>query len=147
MRRFFIKFLCTFILGRARRKRIRFLLLNRPRLKYACDIPNVSFYLKSGLRLPHPVGIVISKKVKIGEGCMIYQNVTLGARENNRTGCSEYPVIGNDVRIYAGATVIGDISIGENSVIGANSVVTRDVPANEVWAGVPSRFIRKIGSA
>lgn len=146
MRRFWIKLICLFIPSKKHRKRIRFLLLNRLRLKYSCDIPNINDYLKNGLRLPHPVGIVVSKKVQIGGGCMIYQNVTLGAQKAGQTGCDRYPIIKDGVTIYAGAIIIGDIVIGKNSVIGANSVVTGNVPDNEVWAGVPARFIRQAGS-
>lgn len=144
--RLLIKFLCVFIPRRGNRKRIRFLLLNRGRLTYSCDIPEISRYLKNGLKLPHPVGVVISKRAEIGRNCSVYQNVTLGARDRGRMSEDEYPTLRDNVTIYAGTVIVGDITVGENSVIGANSVVLSDVPANEIWAGVPAKCIRQIDS-
>lgn len=92
------------------------------------------------LSLGHYVGTVIGG-VKIGENCTIYHNVTIGQNHGKS------PVIGNGVTIYAGAKVIGDIAIGDNAIIGANSVVINDVPENSVVAGVPAKVIRIRSSA
>ena len=91
-----------------------------------------------GVRFHHLIGTVIASDVEIGERCTIFQNVTIG---RNFRGSQCYPKIGNDVVIFAGAKVFGPINIGDNVVIGANSVVIKDVPANSIVAGVPARII------
>ncbi len=88
-----------------------------------------------GLQIPHFNGIVIGKNAVIGDNCVIYQQVTLGKKNGG------YPVIGNNVVIYPGAKVIGDIFIGDGAVIGANAVVLKNVEANTIVAGCPSRVI------
>ena len=87
---------------------------------------------------PHPFGIVISTDATFGEDVVIGQQVTIG----NRNGMFAPPRIGNRVYIAAGAKVLGDISIGDDVVIGANAVVTRDVPTNAVVVGA-NRILEK----
>jgi serine O-acetyltransferase len=101
-----------------------------------------------GLRLPHPVGIIIGDDVRIGHRVSIYQHVTIGVANSAEAdeGGQAYPVIGDDVTIYAGAVLIGPIHVGDGAVIGANSVVTKDVPARTVVAGIPARVIRELPS-
>ncbi len=86
--------------------------------------------------MPHPIGIVIGNGVKIGDGCSIYQNVTIGQKNE------KYPKIGNNVIIFPNSAIIGDIIIGDNVVIGAGSVVIYNVPDNAIIAGNPSKIIR-----
>lgn len=83
----------------------------------------------SGLCIHHCNGIVVGEGVKAGENLNLYQNVTLGKKNG------EYPTIENGVTIYAGAVVIGDIIIGDNVVIGANALISKDVPRNCVAYG------------
>ncbi len=90
-----------------------------------------------GLELRHPTGIVIGDGAVIGKNVSIYQNVTIGIR-----GEGEYPVIGDNVKIYAGACILGRVRIGDNAVIGANAVVLADVPDNAVAVGVPARILK-----
>ena len=90
-----------------------------------------------GLLLPHPVGIVVGDDVEIGDNATIYQHVTLGQRGARD---QSYPVIGHNVVIYAGAVIIGNITIGDGAVIGANAVVTGDVPAGATAVGIPARI-------
>ena len=116
----------------------------RKRLSY--DIFNIDDLIKRGTKFPHLVGIVISRAAIIGDNCIIYQNVTIGAKshkQGNRKS-ENYPVLGNNVTVYAGAIIVGNVKIGDNAVIGANSVVITDVPPNAVYAGNPARFIKYI---
>jgi serine O-acetyltransferase len=93
-----------------------------------------------GLALPHPVGIVLGGTV-IGEGVTIYQNVTIG--QARRKDKAVFPRIGNDVTIYAGAVLVGDIEIGDGVVVGANAVVLASFPPNVRIAGNPAKLISK----
>lgn len=86
------------------------------------------------LFIQHGFSTIVSAK-SLGADCWINQQVTIGH------GYKGNPVIGNGVRIAAGAKVIGAISLGDNSVVGANAVVTKDVPEREVWGGVPAKRI------
>ena len=85
-----------------------------------------SALLGAGLRLPHLNGIIISPMSKVGEDCTIFHQVTLGV--NGRKSLAVAPVVGDRVSIGAGAKLIGPISIGDDAVIGANAVVTKDAP-------------------
>lgn len=100
--------------------------------KYGCCIaPGAE--IEEGLILPHPIGIVIGNGVKIGKNCTLYQNVTLGRKNKD---IAEYPTIGNDVIVYCNSTIIGKIEIGDNSIIGCNTVVMKSVDKNSVSTGV-----------
>lgn len=102
--------------------------------------PTVS--IGKGLLIEHFGGIVINAGAKIGDYCTIAHCVTVG---NKRPG-GKSPVIGNNVYICTGAKVLGEIVVGENSIIGANAVVIESVPDNSVAAGVPAKIIRTISS-
>jgi serine O-acetyltransferase len=98
------------------------------------DIP-LNTKIGGGLRLPHPNGIVIHPSVAIGPNCLIFQQVTIGA---NFRGT---PKVGANVDFGAGAKVLGPIVIGDHAIIGANSVVLRDVAPGTIVAGIPARLI------
>jgi serine O-acetyltransferase len=85
------------------------------------------------------IGVVIHKDAKIGRHCLISHEVTVGGR----SGIPGAPVIGDYVRIGAGAKILGNFHIGDFAVIGANSVVVKDVPPAAVVAGVPARELRR----
>lgn len=96
----------------------------------SCEIP--FRYLRT-VEYPHPIGIVIGSGTIIHENVVIYQNVTIGrSKINSENG---YPIIENDVIIYAGAVIVGNVRIGTGSIIGANSVVTKSVAPNLVVFG------------
>lgn len=87
--------------------------------------------------IDHGTGVVIGETCIIGDNVTIYQNVTLGAKsfpqEDDGTlvkGIKRHPNIGNNVTIYSGATILGDINIGDKCVIGGNVWITKSVPAN-----------------
>jgi serine O-acetyltransferase len=94
------------------------------------------------LRLRHPVGVVIGEGVQLGERVTIYQNVTLGGARVGDMDAQNYPRVGDDTVIFAGAIIIGNVHIGRRCTIGANSVVTRDIPDDSTAVGAPARIIR-----
>lgn len=89
--------------------------------------------------LPHGLnGIIVYYRAHIGKNVKIYQQVLIGF------GNGGAPTIGDNCVIYSGARIIGGVKIGNNCIIGTNSVVTHDVPDNSVVAGVPAKIIKKI---
>ncbi|MFX0097554.1 MAG: serine O-acetyltransferase [Candidatus Hodarchaeota archaeon] len=93
--------------------------------------------------IDHGSGTVIGETTEIGDNVTIYQNVTLGGTSSKPV--KRHPTIGNNVVIGTGAKILGPITIGDNVKIGANSVVTNDVPPNSVVVGVPGRITRREG--
>ncbi len=89
--------------------------------------------------LDHATGVVIGETACIGDECLIYQGVTLGGVSLSRG--KRHPTLKNGVVVGAGAKVLGNITIGENSKIGANSVVIRDVGDNCTAVGIPARVV------
>ena len=85
-----------------------------------------------GLLLPHPNGVVIHNDVEIGPNCLIFQQVTLGARHGR------VPRLGGHVDIGAGAKLLGGIVVGDDALIGANAVVLDDVPPGATVVGIPA---------
>lgn len=99
----------------------------------------------SGFYIGHFGGIVVNEKSVIGRNCNISHGVTLGVANRGRNkGC---PTIGDNVYIGPGAKIVGAVRVGSNVAIGANCVVTRDIPDGSVVVGVPGRVISHQGSA
>lgn len=93
------------------------------------DIP-LNCQIGGGLLLPHPNGVVIHPHAVIGVNCLIFQQVTIGSRSGD-----DLPIVGGHVDIGAGAKILGKVTIGEHALIGANAVVTRNVPAHGTATG------------
>ena len=93
----------------------------------------------SSLFIDHGMGIVIGETAEIGDNCTIYHQVTLGGTGKD-TG-KRHPTIGNNVRIGAGACVLGSVLIGNNVRVAAGSVVLNNLPNNCTAAGVPARVV------
>ena len=97
-----------------------------------------------GFYIGHFGGIVVNGQAVIGKNCNISQGVTIGgANRGKNKGC---PVIGDNVYIATGAKIIGAVTVGNNVAIGANCVVTKDIPDNAVVVGVPGKVISYQGS-
>jgi serine O-acetyltransferase len=123
---------------------IYFILKRFVELMTGIEIAN-SAIIGKGLCIKHLGNVIIGHNTKIGEHCVIINNVTIGdcGRINNNIT----PSIGNYVYIGSGAVLIGNISVGNNVVIGANSVVNKSLSDNVVVAGVPSKILSYEGSS
>jgi len=94
-----------------------------------------------GFFIDHGTGVIIGETTVIGDNVTLYQGVTLGGT-GKETG-KRHPTLQDNVMISAGAKILGSITIGENSKVGAGSVVIRDVPPNCTVVGVPGRIVRR----
>lgn len=91
--------------------------------------------------IDHGNGVIIGETAVIGDNVTMYQGVTLGGT-GKETG-KRHPTVGNNVMISAGAKVLGSFTIGDNSKIGAGSVVLEEVPPNSTVVGVPGRVVKR----
>jgi serine O-acetyltransferase len=92
-----------------------------------------------GFFIDHGMGVVIGETAEIGDNVLLYQGVTLGGTSHLKT--KRHPTLGNNVIVGVGAQIIGNITIGANSKIGAGSVVVTSVPPNATVVGVPGRVV------
>ena len=90
------------------------------------------------LFIDHGMGVVIGETSVVGDDVMLYHDVTLGGRSMAKV--KRHPTVGDRVTIGSGARVLGDINLGDDSQVGANSVVTRDVPPGAVAVGIPAQI-------
>jgi serine O-acetyltransferase len=117
--------------------------LRRLRYRFGIDVP-ASTRVGPGLYINHPGGIVVHSEAVIGRNCNLSHDVTVG--EANRGPRKGFAVIGDGVFLGPGAKVIGRVHIGDDVAVGANAVVTSDVPGGSVVAGVPARVISHAGA-
>ncbi|MNP42386.1 Serine acetyltransferase [compost metagenome] len=89
------------------------------------------------------MGVVIGETCEIGDDVVIYQGVTLGGSGKEKG--KRHPTIGNNVVIGSGAKILGSFKIGDQSNIGANSVVLKEVPAGSTVVGIPGKVVRQAG--
>ena len=97
--------------------------------------------LGTGLFIDHATGVVIRETAEVGDDVTIFHGVTLGG--TGRDTGKRHPTIGDRVIIGAGAKVLGPIKVGDDSRIGANSVVVKEVPSSSVVVGVPGQIISR----
>lgn len=105
--------------------------------KYSFDI-SYRAQIGPGLNIAHFGYIVVPSHAVIGENCALRPGVVIGKKLSHNTGGA---IIGNNVSFGVGSKVIGEVNIGSNVIIGANAVVTKDVPDNCIVAGIPARVI------
>ena len=124
------------LLGRLLQHLIEYLI----RIVYASDI-SCAASIAGGLNIMHGHDIVIGSGVVIGPNCKIFNGVTMGNKDTESSVIAQPHLQGNNV-IGSGAKLLGAVTLGTGAKVGANSVVVKDVPAGETWAGVPARRIK-----
>jgi len=131
---------------RCRKRRLRVLAALVERLMHHlchCWISTTA-EIGSGFLIAHVCGLVIGGGTILGRNCDVRHNVTFGGNFNKQDAEGrQFPTLGDNVSVSTGAVLLGPIRIGSNSVIGANSVVTRDVPENVIAAGNPARVLKE----
>ena len=101
----------------------------------SCDIPSSTKIGKNVAFKHNALGVVVNENTVIGDGCVIYQNVTFAGKDKKR------PICGKNVMVGAGAVILGGVVIGDNAKIGANAVVTSDIPEGKTAVGIPAKII------
>lgn len=95
----------------------------------------------NGFFIDHGHGVIIGETTEIGDNVTLFQGVTLGG--TGKEHGKRHPTIGNNVMVSAGAKVLGSFKVGDNSKIGAGSVVLEEVPPNSTVVGVPGRVVKR----
>lgn len=120
------------------------LALRRAQYRYAIDIP-FRTTIGPGLYIGHGFGIVVNSEAVIGSNCNLSQGVTMGqANRGHRKGACR---LGDRVYLGPNVSVVGNVEIGSDVAVGANSVVVHDIPDRSVVVGSPGRIVSKAGSA
>ena len=99
-----------------------------------------------GVFIDHGMGVVIGETAEVGDGCTIYQGVTLGGTSLTK-GAKRHPTLGRNVVVGAGAKILGGFTVGDDAAVGSNAVVTKPVPAGATAVGIPARIIQAEDSA
>ena len=99
--------------------------------------------LGQGLFIDHGMGVVIGETAEIGDNCTIFHGVTLGGTGKHKG--KRHPTLGDNVLVGAGAKILGPFRVGNNAMIGANSVVLHSVPDDGTVVGVPGKLVRHMG--
>lgn len=120
-------------------RKLALLLAKRMRRRLGADI-HPAAQIGRRFTIDHGIGVVIGGTAIIGDDCLVYQNVTLGM--TGKHGGKRHPTLGNGVLVGANATVLGNITIGDNARVAAGSVVVHDVPNDVTVAGVPASIVR-----
>jgi serine O-acetyltransferase len=96
-----------------------------------------------GVFIDHGMGVVIGETAEVGDGCTLYQGVTLGGTTLSHG--KRHPTLGRGVVVGVGAAVLGAVTVGDGARIGGGSVVVKDVPAHATVVGVPARVVMRDG--
>ena len=120
--------------------------LRHYQFKYGISIHHTT-EIGPGLYIGHFGGIVVNPNSRIGANVNLSPNILIGHKYNKQTGFFEYPTIGNRVAIGNGSKIIGGVNVGDDSVIGLNTIITHDVPNKAVVVGMPQKIISMEGSS
>lgn len=123
-------------------KHIALYLSYRAKIKTGADI-HPAAQIGVGIMIDHGVGLVIGETAQIGNDCVLYQGVTLGG--TGKDNGKRHPTLKDGVMVSAGASILGPVTVGEYSKIGAGSVVLKDVPPYSTVVGVPGRVVKQDG--
>jgi serine O-acetyltransferase len=108
------------------------------RIVFSAEIPSTC-EIGHGVKIKHGgLGVVIHDRAVVGDGTIIFHHVTIGGREKSGT-----PVIGKNVYIGCGACILGNVYVGDNARIGANTVVIKDVESGTTVIGIPARVVKR----
>ena len=104
------------------------------------------------LFIDHGMGVVIGETSEIGDNVTIYHMVTLGGispsiNSNEQRNIKRHPTLKDNVVVGSGAQILGPVTVGKNAKIGANAVVTKDVPENAVMVGIPAKNVGETSSS
>ncbi len=97
------------------------------------------------LFIDHGMGTVIGETTIIGDDCTLYQGVTLGGVGTGKYQKKRHPTLKDNVTVFSGAKIIGNVTIGKKSVIGAMAVVLKYIPENCTVAGIPAKVVKRNG--
>jgi len=100
-------------------------------------------HIGPGLFIVHGMGAAIGETTQVGANCTLYQGVTLGGTSTKKE--KRHPTLGNNIVVGAGAKILGAITIGDHSKIGAGSVVVTKVPPHSTVVGIPGRVVQRSG--
>lgn len=125
----------------------KFIVLSRVISQFARWLTGIEIHpgakIGEGLFIDHGMGVVIGETAEIGDNVTLYQGVTLGGTGKEKG--KRHPTIGNNVVVATGAKVLGSFKVGDNSKIGAGSVVLKEVPPNATVVGIPGRVVLQDG--
>lgn len=123
-------------------KRLAFYVSYRVKLRTGIDV-HPAAEIGNRIFIDHGVGLVIGETAVVGDDCVLYQGVTLGG--TGKDSGKRHPTLEKGVMVSAGASILGPVTIGEHSKIGAGSVVLKDIPPHSTVVGVPGRVVRQNG--
>lgn len=112
------------------------------RLSLAITGADIEFNARIGpaLFIAHPVGIVVGRGTVMGSGTTLFQGVTFGVKSWHPDAIRKFPSVGNRCYFFAGAAVLGDVTIGDDCIVGAHAVLTNDLPDGAMALGVPAKI-------
>ena len=121
--------------GDAGARQLALLLQGRASARFDVDI-HPGARVGAGVFVDHASGVVVGETAHVGPGCVLLHGVTLGATGKPTFGAKRHPTVGRACVLGAGATVLGDVAVGDGATVGAGAIVTRDVPAGSTVVGV-----------